>query len=260
MGYFLNHLGGSSYWNINSTYYETTGGRKRFVQNSMDYASFWAANVNAPKAGEVVTELDMVYLIEAGFASGALEYDPNTLYMIFTGPGVNLGGGFSKDNLRYCAWHSAYWFGNGPIVQFSAMPYDADFTPAHPADAGYYVLQDGGPNGDVGADGTVSGMAHEIEETATDPASVRDDLGFYGWYTKYVFGSQSFLEENGDKCAYQYGPTVRYNGLGFWNMRIGQKQFLVQQNWTNVAPQRCLTGLGGENDIANRSGGGSVRQ
>src|SRR2546423_4444614 len=235
VGYFLNNLGGSSYWNINSTYYDVIRSNQNFVTNSMAYSAFWAPDANAPTAGEVVTADDMIYLIETGFANATLTYDPNTLYMIFTGPGVNLGGGFSTSNLQYCAWHSGYWFKGGPIVQFSAMPYDADFNPDHPSADGHictYLTR--GPNGDLGADATVSAMAHETEETATDPVSVTHNPYFLGWY-------DGFGEENADKCAYKYGK-VYVNNRDYWNMNIGQKPFLVQQNWTNVSPQGCLTG------------------
>jgi hypothetical protein len=245
IGYFLNNLGPSSYWNINSTYYDVVDGAQNFVGNSLTYDAYWAATNNAPSPGAVVTADDMIYLIETAFANKTLTYDPNTLYMIFTGPGVNLGGGFSSTNLQYCAWHSGYWFNGGPIVQFAAMPYDADFNPDHPSNnvdskgvVTHYICTylTKGANGDLGADATVSAMTHETEEALTDPVSLTRNPYFAGWYD--IFG-----EEDADKCAYRYGPTLTRNSLDWWNITVGAKQFLVQQEWSNVSPQGCLTGL-----------------
>ncbi|MEP6551722.1 MAG: hypothetical protein ABJB95_11095, partial [Gemmatimonadales bacterium] len=231
VGFYLNNVGGSPRWNVNTTYSETVNKVDNFVQNSMNYTGFWATP-GGPTSGATVSGGQMVGLIEYGFNSGALTYDPNTLYVIFTGPGVNLGGGFSKSNLQYCAFHSAYFRANRTIVQVSAMPYDADFTPAHPADGGFIcVPQNGAANGDVGADGIVSALQHETEETTTDPYI----NGFLGWYDIHGF-------ESSDKCAYIYGAVFR-NATGFFNMSVGGKPFLVQGQWPNTSMQRCVNNL-----------------
>jgi hypothetical protein len=233
VGFYLNNIGASARWNVNTAYSETVDKTDNFVQSSLNYVGFWATP-SGPSSGAVVSGNTMVGLIEAGFNSGRLTYDPGTLYMIFTGPGVNLGGGFSATNLQYCAFHSAYIRGNGTIVQVAAMPHDADFTPAHPAAGGFIcVPQNGAPNGDPAADGVVSAVTHETEETMTDPYI----NGFLGWYDIHGF-------ESSDKCAYIYGAVFR-NTTGFFNIVVGGKPFLVQGQWARAAstPERCSTSL-----------------
>jgi hypothetical protein len=233
VGYYLMHVGGSPRWSVNTTYSQTIDKTESFVQNTLTYSGFWATP-SGPTAGATVSQDQMMGLIETGFHSGALTYDPNTLYVIFTGPGVNLGGGFSRGNLLYCAFHSAYRRLNGTFVQVAAMPYDADFTPGHRADnTGFCVPQDGAPNGDIGADGIVSALQHETEETTTDPG-----INFFaGWFDIHGF-------ETSDKCAFIFGPVSR-NDDGFFNIRIGGKPFMVQGQWRRSAstPERCATSL-----------------
>ena len=84
--------------------------------------------------------------------------------------------------------------------------------------------QSTGPNGNAGADGMASIIAHELEEAVTDP-----DLN--AWYDRRG-------AENGDKCAWTFGTTYTENGAHA-NMRLGSRDYLIQQNWVNASGGYC---------------------
>ncbi|CAI5465549.1 unnamed protein product [Closterium sp. Yama58-4] len=88
------------------------------------------------------------------------------------------------------------------------------------------------PNGKPGIDATVSTIAHEVAEAATDPDAE------YGWF-------DAAGEENADKCSYEVGATKKgrdnrgntyeYNLVGMNGMR-----FLIQQNWDRLK-NKCVS-------------------
>ena len=210
IGLFLRSLGGSPYFGINSTY---TDGAGKAIVNAVSYQQFWANNTSVPANGTTVTDAQMVAMLQSGFTGGKLTYAPGTLYLIFTAGKVNLGGGFGS---QYCAYHT-----NGKVtingvsqtVLYAAMPYDAAYLSGC---AGITASA----NGDLGADVEVNTLAHEIEETTTDMLGT-------AWYDMRGY-------ENADKCAWKWGTTyTAANGMKA-NMKIGGKDFLVQQNWTNA--------------------------
>jgi hypothetical protein len=215
IGYFLRNLGGSSYFNINTTY---TDGSGTPIANVVTYNGFWANGTGAPTGSQNVSDADILAMLGSGFDSGKITYDPNTLYVVFTSGTVNLGGGFGT---QYCAYH---WNGvastpsGNKTVLYSAMPYDA----AYP---GACTNGTAAPNGDVGADAEVNTLAHEIEETTTDPLGT-------AWYDRRGY-------ENADKCAWNFGSTSTAGG-GVWNITVGTKHFLVQQNWANAGSGGCF--------------------
>ena len=218
VGYFLSHLGGSSYFNINTTY---TDGSGNHIANVVNYNGFWANNTNAPTGTANISDGAMIAMLQSGFNSGALSYDPSTLYAIFTSGKVNLGGGFGT---QYCAYHTHGTVSIGGVaktVLYAAMPYDQ----AYP---GACTNGTGAPNGDAGADSEVNTLAHEIEETTTDEMA-------NAWWDRQGY-------ENADKCAWTWGTTSTVGG-GVWNITIGTKHFLVQQNWINSGSGGCRQGL-----------------
>jgi hypothetical protein len=211
VGFFLSHLGGSPYYNINTTYYDGAG---THVQNSVTYTQYWASNTNVPLPVIPVLDAQIQSQIVSGFTSGKLTYDPNTLYAVFSDAMVNLGGEFG---VVYCAYHGAFTW-NGNDVKYAAMPHDIDFFDC--------TALSGSPNNDPAADAEVNTLAHETEETNTD-----EDLN--AWY-------DNSGNENADKCAWNFGATYTTSNGSTANMAIGGKNFLVQQNWVNANGGGCL--------------------
>ena len=85
------------------------------------------------------------------------------------------------------------------------------------------VAQAISPNGNAGVDGMISVLAHELEETNTDPNPTS------GWL-------DNTGAENADKCAWTYGQLLTLAPYGFYyNMTLPTKSqptrnYLVQRN------------------------------
>ncbi|HEX9107543.1 MAG TPA: hypothetical protein VF832_09955, partial [Longimicrobiales bacterium] len=205
VGFFLRNLGGSPYFGINTTYYNAAG---THVANIVNYTQYWANNsYSVPSGTQSVSDAAMVGMLQYAFNHGLLTYDPNTLYAIFTPGKVNLGGGFGT---QYCAYHNdATLTVNGVTrtVLYAAMPYDYAYPSA-------CTNGTKSPNNDPGADAEVNTLAHETEETTTDP------LGTAWWRTSNGY-------ENADLCAWTWGPTFTTSNGGLANMTLGGKNFLV---------------------------------
>lgn len=219
VGFFLNHLGGSSYFKINTTY---TDGSGKAIANVVNYTQYWANNNSPPSGSTSVSDAQMVAMLQSGFDSKALTYDASTLYAIFTAGQVNLGGGFGT---QYCAYHTHGTVtinGASKTVLYAAMPYDYAYPSA-------CTNSTPSPNGDPGADAEVNTLAHETEETTTDMMGT-------AWYDRRGY-------ENADKCAWNWGTTYTTSNGGTANIKVGGKDWLVQQNWKNAGSGGCVQGL-----------------
>jgi hypothetical protein len=92
-------------------------------------------------------------------------------------------------------------------------------------------MQTVSPNGDSGADGMASIMAHEAEEAQTDP-----DLN--AWYSGGL--------ENADKCSWKFGPTKTTPSGARYNQTFDNGyKWLIQMNWENARHGGCDQTLGG---------------
>jgi len=210
----LRDAAGKDYFNINHTYYGQTGVS---ITPTVTYTAYWnTSGSGAPAPSASPTDADMVALIQWGLGNGKLSYDASAVYAIFTGTGVNLGGGFGS---QYCAYHTHGSTSSGNVF-YAAMPYNQQYPSG--CTSGF-----ASPNADQAANSEVNTLAHEIEETTTD------DMG-NAWY-------DSRGNENADKCAWTWGTTATANG-GTYNQKANGYYFLVQQNWVNAGSGGCATG------------------
>jgi len=121
-----------------------------------------------------------------------------------------------EPSATYCAYHSQA--PSSTIYSLLAYPIYASpvgFTCS--SDARFPVVQ--APNGNPDADTEVSPTSHEVMEAWTDPDTVT------GWYDSSGF-------ENGDECAYIFGPTSGTPGA-LYNQTINGHHYLTQEEFSN---------------------------
>jgi hypothetical protein len=75
-----------------------------------------------------------------------------------------------------------------------------------------------------------SSLAHLLNVIVTSPMGNAGPFG--GWYDRYGL-------ENAQKCQGTFGQTYQAPNGARANMRLGLRDFLIQQNWVNVRRGYC---------------------
>jgi hypothetical protein len=202
-------IGGSPYFNINTTYYDSLN---KAVQNSVAYAG--STSDTAYSQGKSLSDTQIKTVVSNAITSGALKSDPKGVYFVLTSSDVTASSGFCT---QYCGWHTHATIGGADIKY--AFVGNPDRCPSACEE------QTTGPNGNAGADGMASIIAHELEEATTDP-----DLN--AWYDQRGY-------ENADKCAWTFGTTSTLASGAQYNVVMGQRNYLIQQNWVNAFGGKC---------------------
>jgi hypothetical protein len=122
-----------------------------------------------------------------------------------------------EPSAAYCAYHSQAPSG----TVYANMPY-----PIYLSKTGFTCGTDVNfpgvietPNGNPDADTEISPTSHEVSEAWTDPDTQS------GWYDSSGF-------ENGDECAYIFGPTSGTPGQ-LYNQTINNHHYLTQEEFSN---------------------------
>jgi len=215
---FLHSIGGSPYFNINTTYASSSIG----ISGLVTYSGA-AVSTYVPAGGPTATLSDQD--IQNIVATSGLLADANGVYFVLTGSDVTKSGFCTS----YCGWHTHATL-SGSDIKYSFVG-NPTACPLVGASVGNCSAQTASsPNGDVGVDAMVSIIAHELEEATTDP-----DLN--AWWNK-ANGS-----ENADTCAWTFGSQYVVNGA-YANVHLGARDFLIQRNLVRVSGANyCVKGL-----------------
>jgi hypothetical protein len=205
------HIGLSPYFNINTTYYNSSN-----VHVSGNVAYMGSTNDNYSR-GTSLTDANIQTVVSDAITSGRLPKDTNAVYFVLTSQDVTASSGFCT---QYCGWHTHGTI-SGSDIKYSFVG-NPDRCPSSCA------AQTVGPNLNAGADGMASIISHELEEAVTDP-----DLN--AWYDRQG-------AENADKCAWTFGTQYTVNGA-LANVHLGTRDYLIQRNWVNASGGYCALSL-----------------
>ncbi|WP_243304491.1 EXORDIUM family protein [Geothrix oryzisoli] len=197
---FFNAIGGSPYFQINSTYV----GSSNLISGNVTYGG---ATTVAYPYGASLTDANIQSIVADAINSKALPSDTNGIYFVLTSSDVAESSGFCS---KYCGWHTHGTI-NGSDIKYAFIGNAAQCLSACAA-------QSIGPNGNAGVDGMVSVLAHELEEATTDADAS-------AWYNRRGY-------ENGDLCAWTFGTSYQVANGAYANMKLGTRDFLIQRNVT----------------------------
>jgi hypothetical protein len=226
--HFISHLGGSPYFNINTTYYDYEvgpNGTKLVKDRVINGVHYMGSTNDYYSYGVNLTDDNVGLVIQNAVTEGRLPLDHNGVYYVLTSADVTeiTAGGFCN---TFCGFHG-FWqpagaLGNliGAYVGHPARcPDVCTYTTGAPPTL---VPQ---PNNNTPADGMVSTVSHELFESVTDPFGD-------GWIDPYG-------NENGDLCNLSLGPLSLGPDGRYYNLTLKSRTYLAQEIWVNAKGGYC---------------------
>jgi len=215
---FLENIGGSPAFNVNTEYYDSLN---QFVQNVLNYNPATDSYDDAYSMGTSLSGSFVTTLLHNAVAGGHLPADTNGIYILTVSPDVKL------PNNVWCAYHthsSAIVTGDDIKYALAADPPASILKSCSGNLATFHDTTS--PNGDIGMDEVVDSLIHELSETVTDP-----DIN--AWYT-------SSGSEIADLCNFVYGTTFLAPNGSHANHTFGNRNYLAQEIWSMENPVGCV--------------------
>lgn len=215
---FLENLGGSPAFNVNTEYFDASN---QHVQNVLNYSPATNSYDDAYSLGTSLSGSFETTILHNAVAAGHLPADINGIYILTISPDVKL------PKSVWCAFHThttAIVTGEDIKYTLAADPPPNILSSCSGNLATFHDTTS--PNGDIGMDEVVDSLIHELSETVTDP-----DLN--AWFT-------SNGSEVGDLCNFVYGTTFLAPNGSHANHTFGGRDYLAQEIWSMANPVGCV--------------------
>ena len=217
---FITNFGGSPYAMINTTYPDADG-------NAPSGVAIYGGSVDdAYSHGPTLTESDMQGIVANQFQNGGLPLDPWGIFIVIASPDVV---DTYADGTSFCTPskppHHGIAYYNGSETRYAFIGDAARcLSTAAPQFFGPGSTSSS-PNGNIAADAMASSLAHALDTVLTDPFGT-------AWFDRYGL-------ENADKCTGTFGQTYTTANGARANMKLGFRDYLIQQNWINGRRSYC---------------------
>jgi hypothetical protein len=214
---FVSSLGGSPYFQINAMYPNAAG------QTPTGALFYGGSVVDRYSRGLELTASDITGIVADQINNNALPQDPVGIYVVLASREV------SSPSTGFCVPSALAHHGTGSTLgaqfkyAFVGNPNRCPTLAAPQFFSGATQLPT--PNENLAADALASTLAQVLSRVATNPTGT-------GWFDRYGL-------ENAAKCVGQFGTTYATPNGARANLRLGGRDYLIQQNWVNDRKGHC---------------------
>jgi hypothetical protein len=214
---FVSNVGGSPYFQINAMYPDGFGGAP---SGALVYAG---AVIDRYSKGLELTATDLAEIVEDKLVTGQLPWDPLGIYVVLASADV------SSNSTGFCTPTALPHHGRGIAFgsefryAFLGNPNRCPSVAAPQFFSG--VTQLPSPTGNLAADAMASTLAQLLSRVITNPTGG-------AWFDRYGL-------ENAAKCVGQFGSTYTTANGARANLKLGQYDYLIQQNWVLGRKEHC---------------------
>jgi hypothetical protein len=214
---FLSNVGGSPYFQINAMYPNNIGGAP---SGALFYSG---AVVDRYSHGLELTASDIAAIVADQITTGKLPQDPSGIYVVLASADV------SSVSTGLCAPATVAPHGTGEAFG-SQFRYAFLGNPNRCPSVAAPQFYSGGaqlptPNQNFAADAMASTLAQVLSRVITNPTGG-------AWFDRYGL-------ENATKCVGQFGTTYSTANGARANLKLGGRDYLIQQNWVNDRKAHC---------------------